>query len=288
MFAARDVRIVVVVVVAFRIIVVVVVSVGIVSSHRPLFPFHRLAHSAEIVRERPAATADDHDEDGMDVDDDDGEHGMVEREFFPYLDQAHGLAMRRLRGASNRDAAAEEDDGEESEIMTPFSSTLCVNHRHIRTYDPDLAEAIEGEHVRFEPYLRRAAREFVLENHPELDRPGGGMGATTSRAASSSSSSSSFFVALYNCDTVLPVRALRTGTIGRFSAISGTVTRTSDVRPELLVGSFRCQKCGLVAPDVLQQYHLTRPPLCRNPRCQNRSPSEFRLEVAGGTGGGGE
>lgn len=85
---------------------------------------------------------------------------------------------------------------------------------------------------------------------------------------------------MYNCDSVLPVRALRTGTIGRLSAVAGTVTRTSDVRPELLVGSFRCQKCGLVAPNVEQQYHLTRPTLCRNPRCQNRSPSEFRLELS--------
>ena len=102
----------------------------------------------------------------------------------------------------------------------------------------------------------------------------------------SRSSITSYFVAIYNAQSVLPVRALRTGTIGRFTSVSGTVTRTSDVRPELLVGSFRCRKCGLVAPDVLQQYHLTRPPLCRNPRCQNRNPSEFHLEIRSGGGGG--
>mmetsp|Transcript_30429 Transcript_30429/g.62140 ORF Transcript_30429/g.62140 Transcript_30429/m.62140 type:complete len:844 (+) Transcript_30429:328-2859(+) len=166
--------------------------------------------------------------------------------------------------------------------LFPFNSTICVNFRHLLSYDPDLADAIESEYVRFEPYLRRATKEFILSNHPELDpsNDGGGGGGHSRNQVRT------YFVALYNAPTVLPVRALRTGTIGRFTSVSGTVTRTSDVRPELLVGSFRCRKCGLLAPDILQQYHLTRPALCRNPRCQNRNPSEFHLEIRAGGGGG--
>jgi len=73
------------------------------------------------------------------------------------------------------------------------------------------------------------------------------------------------------------MRKLRTETIGQLTSVSGTVTRTSDVRPELLVGSFRCQKCGLLAENIAQQYHYTRPVLCRNPRCDNKR--EFLLDL---------
>ena len=215
----------------------------------------------------------------------DAANGRQLKEYNPYLEQAHQIANRQMKGIN-----VEIDDDDDDAEMSSFSSTISVNYRHLLSYDPDLAEAIETEYVRFEYYLRRAAKEFVLACHPELDREslGGGSGNAPR------STVTSYFVAIYNAPSVLPVRALRTGTIGRFSSISGTVTRTSDVRPELLVGSFRCRKCGLVAPDVIQQYHLTRPPLCRNPRCQNRVSSEFHLEVTSGgatedgSGGGSE
>ena len=222
--------------------------------------------------------------------DKDDDEEPTQRQCYPYLEQAGQLARRQLRSGSSSHSADGEGEDQESDL-SPFSSTVTVNYRHLHSYDPDLAEAVEGEYVRFEPFLWRATKEFVLGNHPELERAtGGGNGGGLAKEGAVVTT---YFVAFYNCPTVLPVRALRTGTIGRFSAVSGTITRTSDVRPELLVGSFRCLKCGLVAPDVLQQYHLTRPPLCRNPRCQNRSSADFQLEVGtaaqiGVQGGGSE
>ena len=231
----------------------------------------------------------------MEDDDDDDDDAAASRarthQYFPYLEQAGQIARRQLKSnSSNFSKAAGNDDGDiddddddddDDAGMSPFSSTICVNYRHLRSYDPDLAEAVEAEYVRFEPHVRRAAKTFVLECHPELDR------ASAGGVMKDGDVVAAYFVAVYNAPSVLPVRALRTGTIGRFAAVSGTVTRTSDVRPELLVGSFRCQKCGLVAPDVVQQYHLTRPALCRNPRCQNRSQGDFHLEISGPGGGGG-
>ena len=224
--------------------------------------------SSEIVNEEAT------DENDMEEDE---EQEAQTHQYFPYLEQAGQIAKRQLAKGSSNNIDNDDEDADETE-MSSFSSTICVNYRHLHSYDPDLAEAIEGEYVRFEPFLRRAAKEFVLSYHPELDREisGGGGGLMKENSVVTS-----YFVAIYNCSTILPVRALRTGTIGRFSSISGTVTRSSDVRPELIVGSFRCQKCGLVAPDVMQQYHLTRPPLCRNPRCQNRNSGDFHLEVTG-------
>jgi DNA replication licensing factor MCM6 len=36
--------------------------------------------------------------------------------------------------------------------------------------------------------------------------------------------------------------------------ISGTVTRTSPVRPELLFGTFECKDCGAIIRDVEQEF----------------------------------
>jgi DNA replication licensing factor MCM6 len=250
--------------------------------------YYLQTNSSEIVNEQPV-NKDENDAMDESVDDDDAAPSARTHQYFPYLEQAGQIARRQLKSASSNLSIAatgydggvdEDDDGDDSDLSS-FSSTICVNYRHLHSYDADLAEAVEAEYVRFEPHIRRAARKFMMDCHPELDR------ASAGGVMKDGGVASSYFVAMYNAPIVLPVRALRTGTIGRFAAISGTVTRSSDVRPELLVGSFRCRKCGLLAPDVLQQYHLTRPPLCRNPRCQNRSPGDFHLEISGSGGGGG-
>jgi DNA replication licensing factor MCM6 len=48
------------------------------------------------------------------------------------------------------------------------------------------------------------------------------------------------------------------------------VTRTSDVRPELLTGCFTCGKCGIKIDGVEQQFIYTPPSMCNNPRCDNK------------------
>ena len=45
--------------------------------------------------------------------------------------------------------------------------------------------------------------------------------------------------------------------IGQLVNIRGTVTRTSEVRPELLFGTFKCLECGQLVKDVEQQFRLT-------------------------------
>lgn len=87
--------------------------------------------------------------------------------------------------------------------------------------------------------------------------------------------SSEFFVAFYNLSSVEKIRMVRTGKIGRLMSISGTVTRTSEVRPELFYGHFICKKCATIHPHVEQQYQYTEPPVCRNPQCANTG--QFQL-----------
>ncbi len=52
--------------------------------------------------------------------------------------------------------------------------------------------------------------------------------------------------------------------------ISGTVTRTSEVRPELFVGTFRCNLCLTTVRNVEQQFKYTEPVICPNPVCGNK------------------
>lgn len=50
----------------------------------------------------------------------------------------------------------------------------------------------------------------------------------------------------------------------------GTVTRTSEVRPELYLGTFECMQCHATVADVEQQYKYTQPLICPEPKCGNR------------------
>ena len=58
--------------------------------------------------------------------------------------------------------------------------------------------------------------------------------------------------------------------IGHLSCFCGTVTRTSEVRPELYLGTFKCESCLTVMKNVEQQFKYTTPMICSNPTCGNR------------------
>lgn len=53
------------------------------------------------------------------------------------------------------------------------------------------------------------------------------------------------------------IRDLKMDKIGQLMSISGTVTRTSEVRPELVAGTFRCEECKTIISDVEQQFKFT-------------------------------
>jgi DNA replication licensing factor MCM6 len=45
-------------------------------------------------------------------------------------------------------------------------------------------------------------------------------------------------LAIYNLSNINKIRDLKTSSLGRMISIQGTVTRTTEVKPELLVGNF--------------------------------------------------
>lgn len=66
-----------------------------------------------------------------------------------------------------------------------------------------------------------------------------------------------FQVAFYSLPVISSIRELRTDKIGCLDSISGTVTRTSEVRPELVFGTFICEACNTTIRDVEQQFKYT-------------------------------
>lgn len=58
-------------------------------------------------------------------------------------------------------------------------------------------------------------------------------------------------------------------------SIEGTVTRTTEVKPELSIGTFKCKMCDKYTDGIEQQFKFTKPMKCKNETCGNTV--EFEL-----------
>lgn len=143
-------------------------------------------------------------------------------------------------------------------------NTIHVDYQHLLAFDVVLAQAVADEHYRFEPYLRRAVQDMVRELERDYLYDEGEM--------------REFSVAFYNTGDVRRVRDLSMATVGKLTSFSGTITRTSEVRPELLVGWFTCMQCGAQAAPVEQQFKYTEPAVCLVDKCNNRGPGKWKLD----------
>ena len=211
---------------------------------------------------------DEHDQDS-DMQGDDEE--QEESRFYSYHEQAHNMRNIQLASLDDDDNSINSENPTSTSALG-FARTLFLDFNHLYNFNTDLAEAIQSDYVRFDPFMRKALQSFLFELHPELSE------SNSPEDTQAQTEKNKYFIALHNLPSILPLRSLRTDTIGKLTSVSGTVTRTSDVRPELIIGTFRYNKCGLLAAEnIVQQYHYTRPVVCMNPRCQNRR--DFTLDV---------
>lgn len=132
-------------------------------------------------------------------------------------------------------------------------TTLYVDYGHLLQKDDVLADAIQRQYYRFLPYLRKALHNLVAEYEPEYLK----INPTSAAMDSTNLQSREFSVAFYHLPLVSAIRDLRTDKIGTLMSISGTVTRTSEVRPELLFGSFTCEVCRALVHEIEQQFKYT-------------------------------
>ena len=175
-------------------------------------------------------------------------------------------------------------------------STLYVDFTHLMDHERGvLANAVQTDFYRFQPYMLRALNNLISKYEPQYYREHRQPGSTTARTDSSLAGNSLseddnindktpnqqtdkiFALAFYNLPLVSRVRQLRTEQIGKLVSISGTVTRTSEVRPELHLATFICEECNSVIPDVEQIFKYSEPTQCPNMRCMNRQA--WRLEI---------
>lgn len=169
-------------------------------------------------------------------------------------------------------------------------STLYVDYTHLSSFGGSLATAVVEEYYRFLPFLTKALHNMIARYEPRYFREHRQPTASTTQASSNQSNAASqsqsdfqgdktsnqqtdklFAIAFYNLPLVSRVRHLRTENIGQLLSISGTVTRTSEVRPELSLATFTCAACRSIVPNVEQTFRYTEPTQCPNPTCGNRA-----------------
>ncbi|KAL1833834.1 hypothetical protein ACET3Z_003485 [Daucus carota] len=142
----------------------------------------------------------------------------------------------------------------EIEAMKPNeSNTMFIDFSHVMRFNDVLQKAISDEFLRFESSLKNACKRFVMEQKPTFitdDNP-----------------NKDINVAFYNLPMLKRLRELSTSEIGKLVAVRGVVTRTSEVRPELLQGTFKCLECATIIKNVEQQFKYTEPSICMNPMC---------------------
>ncbi|KAI8460143.1 minichromosome maintenance protein 6 [Phakopsora pachyrhizi] len=153
-------------------------------------------------------------------------------------------------------------------------ATLYLDYSHIQSDEPVLAKAISDQYYRFLPYLKQGIQSLVKKYTPEYLYTN----AHTNSTVSSGLISRQFNLAIYNVPTVMGIRDLRTEKIGKLASIGGTVTRTSEVRPELILGTFVCEECKTIVKDVEQQFKYTEPNVCPNLMCNNRTSWKLSIE----------
>lgn len=163
--------------------------------------------------------------------------------------------------------------GRIAKMVNDESTLLNIDFKHLLSYQEGiLADAISEQFYRFLPFLQTALRNFVAQYQPQYLRT-----ASTSPDNVSRTIDRDFQVSFYNLSTIHRIRELKAENIGMLLAISGTVTRTSEIRPELYRAAFTCDICKALITNIEQTFKYTEPTSCINNTCVNQS--EWTLNI---------
>jgi len=135
-------------------------------------------------------------------------------------------------------------------MFIDFSHLTSFNHQ-----DPEFIRNIVHQYNKFEPDLRRGLTKFMHRF------AGGDVNALKK---------SFYALAIHELPQTTKIRDLRTNNLGRLMSVYGTVTRTTDAKPELIYGSFQCMECKETVSNVEQQFRYTEPVRCSNENCGNK------------------
>ncbi len=77
----------------------------------------------------------------------------------------------------------------------------------------------------------------------------------------------------------IEIRKLRSDHVGRLVAIKGLVKKVKEVRPRLVVATFKCNRCGTLIPRPQEGNYISYPPICPNQDCKAKSSDNFTLDI---------
>ena len=143
------------------------------------------------------------------------------------------------------------------EMIATGSTTLYVDYQHLSAWSQSSVSDLLT-HV----MLQWAVREEFLC---------AAVRAVMSARAPTAPLAKTFSVAVFNLPIHSNIRSLRASQVGELQCVIGTVTRTSPVRPELLLAAFTCADCTATNGPIAQQYKYTEPIRCVNLNCPNRT-----------------
>ncbi|ORY95302.1 MCM2/3/5 family-domain-containing protein [Syncephalastrum racemosum] len=159
-----------------------------------------------------------------------------------------------------------------AETHNKDSRTIFIDYKDLEKTDELVAKALLEQYYRFMPYLRRAIHNLVRRHFPEHTQNHDGT------QLMSNAPLPEYNVSFYGVPELCRVRQLKTDKVGQLISISGTVTRTTEVRPELVRGTFVCNECGKIMPDIEQQFRYTEPVMCQGLQCFNRQSWTLNVE----------
>lgn len=161
-------------------------------------------------------------------------------------------------------------------------TTIYIDYEHLAYFeDGVLAEAIVAQYYRFSPFLISGLHNQIQRLEPAYFSAQVNTRSGSSTASSRTATEKNFAIAFYNLQNISKIRDLRTERIGRLLSVSGTVTRTSEVRPELSRATFSCEECRSVVPNVEQVFRYTEPTKCPTSTCMNKR--SWRLNIGQST-----
>lgn len=139
-------------------------------------------------------------------------------------------------------------------LIDSNSETHFVDLEDVRNHNPELHSQIQDRFMHQYKSLRETFKTYSLQT---VGRP--------------------LDLAFFNPSRRLPLRNLRSNTLGCLVSFKGTATRSSQVRPELCEGVFRCRDCGTRIANVAQDHKYTEPLFCPNDLCSNRTKYDVEL-----------
>ena len=145
-----------------------------------------------------------------------------------------------------------------------LSKTIEVDFRHVQQYDTsnNLVILLITQFFRFLPYLEKSVKMLFEQINPNYikEHPG------------------SYHISFKNVSEHKKIRQLRSMELGKLISINGTITRSSEVKPELIKGTFICKMCNSAIKNVEQQFRYTEPKVCSNLNCNNHNKWELLEE----------